>query len=328
MKSLINITSPHTVNWKKVVWLGLAPPKVEAFGWLILHERVPVKVELLKRGIISLPDDRCPFCNKERETVEHLFFTCFVSWKIWNSIANYWGLSLVLHRNPLKFVLGWPHHCSKLASDSMWQLLPFAIIWSLWLHRNEIIFQSKSLDAIRLFHSVKMRASWWWKALQSDSKIPLDSISSDPSIASIKGAAPSSSSAKGCWTPPPVGFLKFNVDGACNKEGICGVGGVLRDENGVVLMKVSHRIGYGSALLAEILAIKSAIDHFVNSIWAASSRLIIESDSKIVVEWISSPSLSSPLFRNLIQGTGVGDVFTRFGEAMSRSGAIVELLQF
>ncbi|KAL4303226.1 hypothetical protein GQ457_10G007620 [Hibiscus cannabinus] len=147
-----------------------------------------------------------------------------------------------------------------------------------------------------------MRAARWWKALQSDSKISVDSIISDSSLASIEGAAPSSYSAKGCWTPPFVGFLKFNVDGACNKEGICGVGGVLRDENGVVLMKFSQRIGYGSALLVEILAIKFAIDHFVNSVWAASSRLILESDSKIVVDRISSPSSSSLLFRNLVQG--------------------------
>ncbi|KAK9017308.1 hypothetical protein V6N11_079787 [Hibiscus sabdariffa] len=50
MKAQLNVGTTSEVNWKKVLWFGLAPPKVEAFIWLILHERVPVKVELLKRG--------------------------------------------------------------------------------------------------------------------------------------------------------------------------------------------------------------------------------------------------------------------------------------
>ncbi|KAL4308214.1 hypothetical protein GQ457_01G004750 [Hibiscus cannabinus] len=73
MKAQLSLVPTSVVNWKKVVWIGLAPPKVEAFMWLILHERVPVKVELLKRGVSVVADDSCPLCNQARETVEHLF---------------------------------------------------------------------------------------------------------------------------------------------------------------------------------------------------------------------------------------------------------------
>ncbi|KAK8544945.1 hypothetical protein V6N12_025804 [Hibiscus sabdariffa] len=103
MKALICANSVSQVNWKKVVWIGLAPPKVEAFVWLILHNRAPVKVELLKRGVRSIGDDLCPLCSRSRETVDHLFFTCIVSWQIWSLVANYWGVSLVLHQDPLSF---------------------------------------------------------------------------------------------------------------------------------------------------------------------------------------------------------------------------------
>ncbi|KAK9034641.1 hypothetical protein V6N11_050798 [Hibiscus sabdariffa] len=113
----------------------------------------------------------------------------------------------------------------------MWLLLPFAIIWSLWLHRNEVIFQ----------------------------------------------------------------------DGACSKEGLCGVGGVLRDSKGLILLEFSQSIGAGSILLAEILAIKFAVERFVNSPWVKRSRLIVESDSKVAVEWISTTSLANLLFRQLVE---------------------------
>ncbi|KAK9017307.1 hypothetical protein V6N11_079786 [Hibiscus sabdariffa] len=98
-----------------------------------------------------------------------------------------------------------------------------------------------------------------------------------------------------------MGFLKFNVDGACSQDGKCGVGGVLRDANGSKLMEFSLSIGFGSALLAEILAIKLAVERFVNSPWVNRSRLIVESDSKIAVDWVLNPSLSSLLFSKLVQ---------------------------
>ncbi|KAL4295459.1 hypothetical protein GQ457_12G031020 [Hibiscus cannabinus] len=281
LKLQLNLASSSEVNWKKMVWIGLAPPKVEAFMWLILHERVPVKVELLKRGVSGVADDLCPFCNQAKETVEHLFFTCSVAWQLWVSIASRWGVSLVLHHNPLQFMVGWPHICSKLSRDIMWLLTAFAIVWTLWLHRNDIIFQGKSCDPAQLAFNAKLRAAWWWKARNTDSSILLDSIIADPSLPSSSGKA------------SPVSRAL---------EGKCGVGGVLRDENGSTLMEFSLSIGYGSAFLAEILAIKFAVERFMSSLWADRSRLVIESDSSTTVAWVLNPSLASSPFSELVQG--------------------------
>ncbi|KAK8619750.1 hypothetical protein V6N13_066258 [Hibiscus sabdariffa] len=126
-------------------------------------------------------------------------------------------------------------------------------------------------------------------------------------VASSKADAYSSSPARAVWTPPLCGFLKFNVDGACSKEGLCGVGGVLRDPQGSILLEFSQSIGVGSVLLAEILAIKIVVERFVNSPWVKRWRLIVESDSKSAVEWISTPSVANPLFRQL-----VGSIYTFF----------------
>ncbi|KAK8683589.1 hypothetical protein V6N13_039645 [Hibiscus sabdariffa] len=147
-----------------------------------------------------------------------------------------------------------------------------------------------------------MRATWWWKAIKTDLNIHLGSIISDPSLASSFGVASSLSPAKCVWIPPPLDFLKFNVDGACSHEGKCGVGGVLRDANGSKLMEFLLSIGFGSPLLAEILAIKLAVERFVNSPWVNRSRLVVESDSKTTVDWVLDPSLSSTLFSKLVQG--------------------------
>ncbi|KAK8995707.1 hypothetical protein V6N11_075967 [Hibiscus sabdariffa] len=237
--------------------------KVEAFMWLILHERVPVKVELLKRGVSGL-----------RMT---------------------YAISVIKRGRLLNI-------CSKLTKDTIWLLIPCATVWTLLLHRNDIIFQGKSCDFVQLAFNIKFQAVWWWKAIKSESSILMDSIISDPSLASSIGEAYPLSRAYWCWSPPPSGFLKFNVDEACSHEGKCGVGGVLRDENGSTLMEFSLSIGYGSALMAEIVAIKFAVERFTSSQWANRSRLVVESDSKTSVDWVLNPSLASPLFSKLVQG--------------------------
>ncbi|KAE8702846.1 dentin sialophosphoprotein-like isoform X4 [Hibiscus syriacus] len=61
------------------------------------------------------------------------------------------------------------------------------------------------------------------------------------------------------WSPPPVDFFKFNVDGAVRPTPI---------------------------ILAELKAIKRGIDIFVSSEWVLKGRLIIESDCKLAVEWL------------------------------------------
>ncbi|KAK8564477.1 hypothetical protein V6N12_036600 [Hibiscus sabdariffa] len=266
LKSLVVPTSNSSVNWDKIAWIGLAPPKAEAFIWLLLHGRVPVKIDLAERGVLLLSDTSCPFCSVASETVEHIFFSCNFSWGIWTVIGKLWRLSLALHQNPMEFLLQWPHLCSKLESDLMWSLMPFAIAC-----------QSIGIALIfgpHFFGSIKCLS---------------------------EGLFDTKNCSIGCLVPPLIGFLKFNVDGACDKSGNCGVG-VLRNHEGVILLEFSRNIGTGSSLSTEILAVKYALDHFINLEWGPKSRLIIESDSKVVVDCILCPSSSHLTFARLVQG--------------------------
>ncbi|KAK8489142.1 hypothetical protein V6N12_030629 [Hibiscus sabdariffa] len=75
------------------------------------------------------------------------------------------------------------------------------------------------------------------------------------------------------WQPLPVGWLKFNVDGALGAGGtVGGIGGVLRDECGQHLLTFSIRV-------------------------RSEFFFMVESDWKNVVDWIHSPS-SSPILMN------------------------------
>ena len=59
------------------------------------------------------------------------------------------------------------------------------------------------------------------------------------------------------WVPPIVGVLKFNVDGvAKRKPGPAGIGGVLRDSGGIVLVMFT---GTMEANEVEVLAILEVV---------------------------------------------------------------------
>ncbi|XVF39326.1 hypothetical protein PTKIN_Ptkin01aG0025500 [Pterospermum kingtungense] len=93
------------------------------------------------------------------------------------------------------------------------------------------------------------------------------------------------------WDPPPLGYFKFNVDGATlGQPGPTGVGGVLRDHDESVKMCFSKSIGVPDSNLAEIMAIREALLLFVQSRWISNVPLIVESDSSNAVKWFSNPS--------------------------------------
>ncbi|KAL4291362.1 hypothetical protein GQ457_14G021710 [Hibiscus cannabinus] len=58
----------------KLVWINLAPPKVEAFVWKTIQSRVPTRVELAKRGLVSSEQTMCAFCANKAEEVLGTWF--------------------------------------------------------------------------------------------------------------------------------------------------------------------------------------------------------------------------------------------------------------
>ncbi|XP_039069273.1 uncharacterized protein LOC120215770 [Hibiscus syriacus] len=126
--------------------------------------------------------------------------------------------------------------------------------------------------------------------------IEVDFLIGDPSVADNLSDSKVLDSIVYCWNPPPLDFFKMNVDGAVSSVGmVAGIGGILRDWNRVTLTSFSVNVGPNTPILAEMKAIKKGIDIFVSSVWASKGRLIIESDSKIAVEWIKD-QISVPVY--------------------------------
>ncbi|GKC26706.1 reverse transcriptase domain, reverse transcriptase zinc-binding domain protein [Tanacetum coccineum] len=60
---------------QETLWNKLVPKKVNRFIWRALRGRLPVRVELDKRGV-DLDPVLCPSCNNVVETCAHCLITC------------------------------------------------------------------------------------------------------------------------------------------------------------------------------------------------------------------------------------------------------------
>ncbi|PWA54381.1 reverse transcriptase zinc-binding domain-containing protein [Artemisia annua] len=76
------VTNGWVMNWK-----GWAPLKCKILAWRASLDRLPTKMELIKRGV-PLQHAMCTFCNSEDETLLHLFTGCPFSDEIWSRIQH------------------------------------------------------------------------------------------------------------------------------------------------------------------------------------------------------------------------------------------------
>ncbi|XVF71505.1 hypothetical protein PTKIN_Ptkin12aG0043200 [Pterospermum kingtungense] len=136
---------------------------------------------------------------------------------------------------------------------------------------------------------VRFRIASWFKAKYPHVCGTLVDLVNNPSK-----CLPPSKAAIGrtmvCWEKPQPGLLKFNVDGSSlGNPRPSGIGGLLRDHLGRVLISFSKPIGIADSNMAEVMAVREALALFVTSEWVVNYPLILECDSQNTVCWVRNP---------------------------------------
>lgn len=109
------------------------------------------------RGIVHFSGSiLCCFCKSNIETSCHIFIFCNISYSVWMYVYNWLGLDKILVGNLRELLL---QHAGLLIGrrKKIWKMFWFAIIWSLWLHHNELIFKQGSLDFDKAMDLIKIR---------------------------------------------------------------------------------------------------------------------------------------------------------------------------
>lgn len=144
-----SVTGPYVF---KHIWKCTAPCKVLSFSWLLLWDRLPTRQNLRKRNVIADPQGSlCVCCSLEEESSNHLFFNCSLSSRLWYSLPQDAVSHFKAHRGLVR----------KKKARKVWQVFCYAVVWSIWLMRNNFIFNNVSPDCLEILHMIKTR-SWVW----------------------------------------------------------------------------------------------------------------------------------------------------------------------
>ncbi|WJX94410.1 hypothetical protein P8452_75829 [Trifolium repens] len=152
-----------TLTALKKLWKIDVPSKVLAFGWRLLLDRLPTRLALNHRGILHNPNElSCVFCAQNVEDSGHLFFSCQFSIGIWTAVSNWIGKALPTGADCCShFCLFGNLFRLKKGGGRVSRLIWLATTWSLWKHRNDVIFNGVTQDASNLVNNIKI-TSWIW----------------------------------------------------------------------------------------------------------------------------------------------------------------------
>lgn len=138
--SALEGTHPHR-TLSSLVWLGLAPPRVEAFCWLAVASKVSTVDNLRRRGLASNNiSDTCVMCGKEGLAI-HMFLQCELAVSIWSNFIGRSGLAWCFPKNIADMVESWQGECFVGCGQVLCRMIPFAILWTIWKESNDMIFR-------------------------------------------------------------------------------------------------------------------------------------------------------------------------------------------
>lgn len=81
------------------VWRAYAPLKAQVTVWRLLLDRLPTKVNLLKRNVAAFSKLRCCCCKFEVESDVHMFVGCPKVSKLWCKIVAWTGYCWVIPKD-------------------------------------------------------------------------------------------------------------------------------------------------------------------------------------------------------------------------------------
>lgn len=136
---------------------NLVPKKVEVFIRRALKGRLPVRVELDKRGI-DLNTVLCPCCEESIESIAHCLVGCKDSLAVWEKVFNWWGVVMNGDMSVHSILNHDGNNCSSFPSIKLWQAALWTTGYLLWQQRNN---RNKVSTVTDLFQETQVQSFNW-----------------------------------------------------------------------------------------------------------------------------------------------------------------------
>ncbi|KAJ9135229.1 hypothetical protein P3X46_032437 [Hevea brasiliensis] len=160
----------------------------------------------------------------------------------------------------------------------------FMIMWSLWSHRNEVVWHQKYQQPFSILSRARSIHSEWNVAC----------VNISPHTAHVHP----DSVLQTHWKPLEQGAFKCNIDVALLNDGSYGLGTIIRDYTGYCCVgRLLARLGLIVPLIGEVLSFREALS------WLKSlsfQPVCVETDSQLVFQVLNTSYAFSSYFAMII----------------------------
>ncbi|XP_071689055.1 uncharacterized protein [Rutidosis leptorrhynchoides] len=136
------------------------PKKVEVFIWRAVKKRLPVLIELDKRGV-NLNSVRCPICDDDLETVDHSLIFCKHVYDVWNRVYNWWNLGNFPTLTITEALNGGGISHATSKGKFLWQAVSWVCAYHIWKLRNDAVFKGKKWNVPVALNEIKIKSYEW-----------------------------------------------------------------------------------------------------------------------------------------------------------------------
>ncbi|GAA0174958.1 hypothetical protein LIER_41825 [Lithospermum erythrorhizon] len=266
--------------------------KMSFLSWRLHYHWLLVESILQSRNT-SLAS-KCICCNHV-ESLQHVFFTNKVAANIWTSFAEDFGFSSTPITNIHQAFKTWSICCNT--KGHVRQLIPVIILWVIWEARNKAIHENRAYT----FISIRIRIGNLIYYLGKAELLNYKHWKGDLHVAQKVNITVHRTARKPPivlkWFKPPSGKLKVNTDGAF-KDGLAGLGGIIRNEDGHCIAAIGMSTEGDSPLHAELFAAAHILK------WCKSNgynNLIVETDSALMMKMVVNKQGHWTLFSLMMQ---------------------------
>lgn len=117
------------------IWKSSCLPKHKFFFWLLLQDRLNTR-DLLTRNFFYIENKKCELCDDEpNEHLTRLFFSCDFSQNFWMALGFEWNTDLD--------IINMLMDGKQRTTSACFKETLLAGCWSIWKHKNSIIFYHK-----------------------------------------------------------------------------------------------------------------------------------------------------------------------------------------
>ncbi|KAF5821203.1 putative reverse transcriptase zinc-binding domain-containing protein [Helianthus annuus] len=164
------------------VWSKIATPKVNCFAWRAISGGIPTAAALAVRNV-CFGDGMCILCGIEAETTDHLLVSCTFAKSVWWLICVWLQVPIPETFVSVTQLLSF---CKNLHVGERRKRVVYAIflltMWTIWIARNDKIFNKKLSTAISVLDQVKESSYWWVVKRSRISNLSLENWSGDAAL--------------------------------------------------------------------------------------------------------------------------------------------------